>query len=74
MLRPDPKRIAALVSSFGADAVVLLHMVAKADPATPVAADEDPRAGRWRAQPKEECGIHFVKGQPICKHSQETAA
>jgi phosphoadenosine phosphosulfate reductase len=25
----------------------------------PVAADEDPRAGRWRGAAKTECGIHF---------------
>ena len=30
---------------------------------TPVAADEDPRAGRWRGQPKTECGIHFDGGR-----------
>lgn len=30
---------------------------------SPVAADEDPRAGRWRGQDKEECGIHFVDGK-----------
>ena len=24
---------------------------------------EDPRAGRWRGQGKEECGIHFVDGK-----------
>ncbi len=32
---------------------------------TPVAAGEDPRAGRWRAQEKDECGIHFVDGKPV---------
>jgi phosphoadenosine phosphosulfate reductase len=32
---------------------------------SPVAADEDPRAGRWRGQDKEECGIHFVDGKII---------
>ena len=26
---------------------------------SPVDADEDPRAGRWRGQAKTECGIHF---------------
>jgi len=26
---------------------------------TPVGADEDPRAGRWRGDSKVECGIHF---------------
>ncbi len=32
---------------------------------SPVAAGEDPRAGRWRDQNKEECGIHVVNGQFI---------
>ena len=32
---------------------------------SPVAAGEDPRAGRWRGQDKEECGIHFVDGKII---------
>lgn len=26
---------------------------------------EDPRAGRWRGQQKEECGIHFVDGKMV---------
>jgi len=26
---------------------------------------EDPRAGRWRGQDKEECGIHFVNGKLV---------
>ena len=30
-----------------------------------VAAGEDPRAGRWRGQGKEECGIHFVGGRIV---------
>ncbi len=30
---------------------------------TPVAAGEDPRAGRWRGRDKEECGIHIVDGR-----------
>lgn len=30
---------------------------------SPVAEGEDPRAGRWRGQTKEECGIHFVNGR-----------
>ena len=30
---------------------------------SPVAAGEDPRAGRWRGQQKDECGIHFVDGK-----------
>ncbi len=32
---------------------------------SPVAAGEDPRAGRWRGQEKEECGIHFVDGKMV---------
>ncbi|MEP2717012.1 phosphoadenylyl-sulfate reductase [Pseudophaeobacter sp.] len=32
---------------------------------SPVAAGEDPRAGRWRDQTKEECGIHVVNGKFI---------
>lgn len=32
---------------------------------TPVAEGEDPRAGRWRNQEKEECGIHFVNGKMV---------
>jgi len=32
---------------------------------TPVAEGEDPRAGRWRDKPKDECGIHFVNGKMI---------
>ncbi len=30
-----------------------------------VAPGEDPRAGRWRGQDKEECGIHIVNGQVV---------
>ncbi len=30
---------------------------------TPVADGEDPRAGRWRGDNKEECGIHVVDGK-----------
>ncbi len=30
-----------------------------------VAPGEDPRAGRWRDQEKEECGIHFVNGKAV---------
>ncbi len=30
-----------------------------------VAPGEDPRAGRWRDQDKEECGIHFVNGKIV---------
>lgn len=33
---------------------------------TPVTdSEEDPRAGRWREQPKTECGIHFVDGKIV---------
>jgi len=32
---------------------------------TPVADGEDPRAGRWRGQTKDECGIHFEGGKMI---------
>ncbi len=32
---------------------------------TPVTPGEDPRAGRWRGQTKEECGIHFVNGRIV---------
>ncbi|MBM1688495.1 phosphoadenylyl-sulfate reductase [Sulfitobacter geojensis] len=32
---------------------------------SPVAAGEDPRAGRWRDQSKDECGIHFVDGKAV---------
>ncbi|SFA98848.1 phosphoadenylylsulfate reductase (thioredoxin) [Poseidonocella pacifica] len=32
-----------------------------------VAEGEDPRAGRWRGQNKDECGIHFVNGRAIRK-------
>jgi phosphoadenosine phosphosulfate reductase len=32
---------------------------------TPVAAGEDPRAGRWRDSDKEECGLHFVNGKAV---------
>ncbi|WP_210877627.1 phosphoadenylyl-sulfate reductase [Roseovarius autotrophicus] len=34
---------------------------------SPVRADEDPRAGRWRNQDKTECGIHFVNGKMVRK-------
>ena len=30
-----------------------------------VAPGEDPRAGRWRGQEKEECGIHIVDGKAV---------
>ncbi|KIN72170.1 phosphoadenylyl-sulfate reductase [Sulfitobacter guttiformis] len=32
---------------------------------SPVKTGEDPRAGRWRGQQKEECGIHFVDGKMV---------
>lgn len=32
---------------------------------TPVAAGEDPRAGRWRGTAKVECGIHFINGKAV---------
>lgn len=32
---------------------------------SPVAAGEDPRAGRWRGSAKTECGIHFIGGAPV---------
>lgn len=32
---------------------------------SPVAEGEDPRAGRWRNQNKDECGIHFVNGKMV---------
>ncbi|MEQ6247800.1 phosphoadenylyl-sulfate reductase [Sulfitobacter sp. HNIBRBA3233] len=32
---------------------------------SPVAEGEDPRAGRWRGQDKDECGIHFVDGKMV---------
>ncbi|MEM7319449.1 MAG: phosphoadenylyl-sulfate reductase [Pseudomonadota bacterium] len=32
---------------------------------SPVNQGEDPRAGRWRTQNKEECGIHFVDGKMV---------
>ncbi|WP_136635037.1 phosphoadenylyl-sulfate reductase [Pseudooceanicola onchidii] len=32
---------------------------------SPVAPGEDPRAGRWRGEDKNECGIHFVNGKMV---------
>lgn len=32
---------------------------------TPAESDEDPRAGRWRGQDKDECGIHFETGKAL---------
>ncbi|QFS82218.1 Phosphoadenosine phosphosulfate reductase [Roseivivax sp. THAF40] len=35
-----------------------------------VAKGEDPRAGRWRGQSKDECGIHFIDGRPVRQSGQ----
>ena len=32
---------------------------------SPVIPGEDPRAGRWRDENKDECGIHFVNGKMV---------
>ena len=32
---------------------------------SPVSAKEDPRAGRWRGEMREECGIHFCQDGTI---------
>lgn len=32
---------------------------------SPVAPGENPRAGRWRGQGKDECGIHIVNGRVV---------
>lgn len=37
-----------------------------------VAPGEDPRAGRWRGQAKQECGIHFVGGRAMRGLKEET--
>ena len=37
---------------------------------SPVAPGEDPRAGRWRDQDKDECGIHFVNGKLVRKGTE----
>ncbi|KAA9009114.1 phosphoadenylyl-sulfate reductase [Histidinibacterium aquaticum] len=34
---------------------------------------EDPRAGRWRGQDKDECGIHFVDGKIVRGPKPEAA-
>lgn len=39
---------------------------------TAAQANEDPRAGRWRGQAKDECGIHFVDGKMV--RGQDRAA
>ena len=40
---------------------------------SPVAAGEDPRAGRWRNSEKTECGIHFIDGKAV-RIPKESAA
>ena len=40
---------------------------------TAVKPGADPRAGRWRASAKTECGIHFINGQAV-RTPQESAA
>ena len=37
---------------------------------TPVKPGEDPRAGRWRQQDKDECGIHFVNGKMVRRKAE----
>ena len=37
---------------------------------SPVAMGEDPRAGRWRHEKKDECGIHFSNGKIIRSGAQ----
>ncbi|MFO7921304.1 MAG: phosphoadenylyl-sulfate reductase [Nioella sp.] len=32
---------------------------------SPVNPGEDPRAGRWRGEEKDECGIHFIDGKMV---------
>ncbi len=32
---------------------------------SPIREGEDPRAGRWRGQEKDECGIHFENGKVV---------
>lgn len=34
---------------------------------------EDPRAGRWRGEEKEECGIHFIDGKMVRGPIKETS-
>ncbi|QPH53280.1 phosphoadenylyl-sulfate reductase [Pontivivens ytuae] len=41
---------------------------------SPVKEGEDPRAGRWRGQDKEECGIHFIDGKVVRGPVKENAA
>jgi phosphoadenosine phosphosulfate reductase len=40
---------------------------------TPVAAGEDPRAGRWRNSTKTECGIHFIGGKAVPQPKENAA-
>jgi phosphoadenosine phosphosulfate reductase len=40
---------------------------------SPVAPGEDPRAGRWRGQTKQECGIHFINGRAVRGPAPEEA-
>lgn len=40
---------------------------------TPVRPGEDARAGRWRGQDKDECGIHFENGR-VVRGSRRSAA
>lgn len=37
---------------------------------SPVAEGEDPRAGRWRGEDKDECGIHFENGKLVRRSAQ----
>ncbi len=39
---------------------------------SPVAPGEDPRAGRWRGQAKQECGIHFIGGRAVRGPKEDT--
>jgi phosphoadenylyl-sulfate reductase (thioredoxin) len=40
---------------------------------SPVAAGEDPRAGRWRGQAKTECGLHLRRTSPLLVLSDPSA-
>ena len=40
---------------------------------SPVALGEDPRAGRWRGQDKDECGIHFENGRVVRRPRRDAA-
>jgi phosphoadenylyl-sulfate reductase (thioredoxin) len=39
---------------------------------TPVGVGEDPRAGRWRGQGRNECGIHQGTGLPVVNEFKES--